>query len=182
MKKLLLLVLVLGMAGCTSETPNENEEIETPIEDVETPEEETETPVVETPEFSDLTASEILNKMINDSGAEFGGGFETVIDENNMMTYLGSADYPAFKDSAVYAPMMSIDVTLLVVVQAENIEDVDTIVEMMIENIDPHRLICVSFEYEDVAIPHMGDTVALIINPMYKDELAAEFLDIVVGS
>lgn len=124
----------------------------------------------------DLTASEILRSLVNDSGAEFGGSIEDVITADNQQWFLGAGEYPEFKDSAVYTPMMNVDVSLIVVLKVE-MEEVETLKETIMESIDPARLVCVTFDLdEDVVVDSYGDTVVLIINKMYKQEIHDAFI------
>ncbi len=124
----------------------------------------------------DLSASEIIQNMIAESGAEFGGSMEDVITEDNQQWYLGALEYPEFLDTAVYTPMMNVDVSLIVVLKV-NLEDVESLKETILASIDPNRLICVTFDLEtDVVVDSFGDTVILVINKMYKDELHEAFI------
>lgn len=123
----------------------------------------------------DITASAILQDVINGSEVEFGGSMEDVITEDNMQWYLGSNDYPEFLDSAVYTPMMNVDVSLMVVLKVE-LDEVDALKASILENIDPNRLVCVTFDLEtDVVIDSYGDTVILIINKAFTTELHDAF-------
>ncbi len=132
------------------------------------------------PKF-DMTASEVLNAVLETAianGVEYGGSMEGVIDENNQQWYLGSGDYPEFLDAAVYAPMMNVDVSLMVVLKVE-LDQVEDLKTTIMESIDPMRLVCVTFDLEeDVIVDSYGDTVILIINKQYVEEIHDAFVEI----
>lgn len=126
----------------------------------------------------DMTASEIVQHLVHESGAEFGGSMEDVITDDNRQWFLGAADYPEFLDSAVYAPMMNVDVSLIVVVQT-SYEDAEGLSDLIMESIDPTRLVCVTFDLEeDVVVETYGDWTVLIINKMYKQEIHDAFVSL----
>ncbi len=127
----------------------------------------------------DMTASEILNAVVNgaiENGVEYGGSMEGVIDENNQQWYLGAGDYPEFLDTAVYSPMMNVDVSLIVVLKVE-LDQVEDLKTTIMESIDPLRMICVTFDLEeDVIVDSYGDTVILVINKLYDEEIHDAFV------
>ncbi len=123
----------------------------------------------------DLSASEIVQNLVNESGVEL-RGMEDVITSDNQQWFLGAGDYPEFIDSAVFTPMMNVDVSLIVVMKVE-LEQVEDLKTTILDSIDPQRLICVSFDLEtDVVIDSYGDTVVLIINKQFTEEIHNAFL------
>lgn len=127
----------------------------------------------------DMTASEILNEVVNKSieaGVEYGGSMEGVINDDNKQWYLGAGDFPEFLDTAVYAPMMNVDVSLIVVLKVE-MDQVEDLEATLWESIDPARMVCVTFDLEeDVVIDSYGDTVILIINKQFEQEIHEQFV------
>ena len=111
------------------------------------------------------SAAEIADRVFAESGVSFRApetlGLE---DDEDKEFYLGSADYPAFADSVVVAPMIRIDTRLLVIIKAANKGDIEAIKTRLDENIDPNRLVCVTFSLEDVAIESRGDVIFMTIN------------------
>ena len=111
------------------------------------------------------SAAEIADRVFAESGVSFRApetlGLE---DDEDKEFYLGSADYPAFADSVVVAPMIRIDTRLLAVLKAADKADVEAIKSKLEENIDPNRLICVTFSLEDVVIDSRGDIIIMTIN------------------
>jgi len=109
------------------------------------------------------TAAEIADKIFQESQVQPFGLSEKLSAEN-MEFYLGSLDYPEFFDSAVIIPMISIDTRVLYIIKAANKGDVAAIKTKLDENIDPNKLICVTFSMEDVVIESRGDVIFMTIN------------------
>lgn len=123
----------------------------------------------------DLSASEIVQHLVNESGAEL-FGMEDVITADNQQWFLGAGDYPEFTDSAVFAPMMNVDVSLIVVVKTESLTG-EELQALILDSIDPQRLVCVSFDLEtDVIVDSYGDTTVLIINKQFTEEIHEAFI------
>ena len=60
--------------------------------------------------------------------------------------------------------MISIDTRVLVVIRAAAKGDVEDIKTKLKENVDPNRVVCVTFSLEDVAVESRGDVVLMTIN------------------
>ncbi len=122
------------------------------------------------------TAAEIADSVFKEAEVQPFGMPEKLSAEN-MEFYLGSLDYPEFADSAVVIPMISIDTRVLYIIKAENKADVDAIKTKLNDNIDPTRLICVTFSMEDVVIESRGDVIFMTINsdPEQKTALTEAF-------
>lgn len=122
------------------------------------------------------TAAEIVDRIFTQAEVEPFGMSQQITDENKEF-YLGSLDYPEFADSVVVTPMISIDTRVLYVIKAANKGDVETIKTRLDENIDPNRLICVTFSLEDVVIESRGDVIFMTINskPEQKTALVEAF-------
>ena len=117
------------------------------------------------------TAGEIAEKIFTQAKVESFGMSQPLNDEN-IEFYLGSSDYPEFADSVVIAPMISIDTRVLYVIRAATKSDVETIKTKLDENIDPARLICVTFAMEDVVIDSRGDVIFMTINSNVEQRTA----------
>ena len=124
------------------------------------------------------TAAEIADKIFNESGVESFGISQPLEKDEDLEFMLGSADYPTFADAVVIMPMISIDTRVLYVIKAEDKGDVEEIKTMLDENIDPARLICVTFSLEDVVIDSRGDVIFMTINSNQEQrEALAEAFD-----
>ena len=111
------------------------------------------------------TADEIADKIFAESGVTFRAPERLSLDKNeNREFYLGSTNYPEFADSVAVVPMIRIDTRLLVIIKAANKGDIDTIKTALKENIDPNRLVCVTFSPEDVVIENRGNVIFMTIN------------------
>ncbi|HEY93803.1 MAG TPA: hypothetical protein G4O15_02540 [Dehalococcoidia bacterium] len=109
------------------------------------------------------TAVEIAEKVFQQAEVQ-SFGMSQEISAENMEFYLGSLDYPEFADSIVITPMINIDTRVLYVIKAANKGDVETIKTKLNDNIDPTKLICVTFSMEDVVIDSRGDVIFMTIN------------------
>ena len=110
------------------------------------------------------TAAEIADKIFAESQVEPFGMSQSLETDADKELFLGSADYPAFANSIAIMPMINIDTRVLVVIKAAAKADIEDIKAKLKENIDPNRVICVSFSLEDVAIENRGDVILLTIN------------------
>ena len=110
------------------------------------------------------TASEIADKIFTEAGVEPFGLTDTLDTDDKMNFYLGSTSYPQLADSSIVVPMINLDTRALYVLKASSEDDVDGILAQLDEDVDPNRLICVSFSLEDVVIESRGDVVFMTIN------------------
>ncbi|MFC2038203.1 hypothetical protein ACFLUG_00320 [Chloroflexota bacterium] len=122
------------------------------------------------------TAAEIADKIFTQAEVEPFGMSQAISDEN-IEFFLGSLDYPEFADSMVVTPMINLDTRSLYIIKASNMGDVEAIKAKLDENIDPNKLICVTFSMEDVVIDSRGDIIFMTINskPEQKTALAEAF-------
>jgi len=118
------------------------------------------------------TAAEIADNIFKQAGVEPFGMSKTLENDDDIEFLLGSKDYPKFADSMVSLPMISIDTRVLYVIKAANKGDVETIKTKLDENIDPNRLICVTFSLEDVVIESRGDVIFMTINSNPEQRIA----------
>jgi hypothetical protein len=109
-------------------------------------------------------AAEIADRIFTKSGVEPFGMSQPLATDADKELFLGSAGYPPFADSVAVMPMINIDTRVLVVIRAAEPKDVDTIKASLKENIDPNRVVCVTFSLDDVAIENRGDVIFLTIN------------------
>lgn len=117
------------------------------------------------------TAAEIADKIFEEAGVD-SFGLSQPIEADNMEFYLGSTDYPEFAESIVVTPMISIDTRVMYVIKAADEGDVEEIKTTLEENIDPTRLICVTFSLEDVVIDSRGDVIFMTINSKAEQRTA----------
>ena len=117
------------------------------------------------------TAAEIADKIFTQAEVEPFGMSEPIT-KDSMEFYLGSLEHPEFADSVVIVPMISIDTRALYVIKAASKDDVETIKTKLDENIDPDRLICVTFSLEDVIIESRGDVIFMTINSKLEQRTA----------
>ncbi|MFC1914852.1 hypothetical protein ACFLWK_01190 [Chloroflexota bacterium] len=123
------------------------------------------------------TAAEIANNIFTQAGVEPFGMSQPLGITDDIEFFLGASDYPTFADAVVILPMISIDTRVLYVIKAASKGDVETIKTKLDENIDPNRLVCVTFSLEDVVIESRGDVIFMTINskPEQRTALAEAF-------
>ena len=110
------------------------------------------------------SAAEIADKIFAEAQVQSFGLSESLQDDAKKEFYLGTSDYPEFADSVVVAPMINVDTRLMVIIKAADKGGVEEIEKALEENIDPLRLICVTFTMEDVAFESRGDVILMTIN------------------
>ena len=118
------------------------------------------------------TAAEIADKIFTQAEVEPFGMSQPLEKTEDIEFFLGASDYPAFADAIVVLPMISIDTRVLYVIKAASKGDVETIKTKLDENIDPDRLICVTFSLEDVIIESRGDVIFMTINSKLEQRTA----------
>jgi len=110
------------------------------------------------------TAAEIAEKIFTQSGVEPFGMSQSLETDADIELFLGSTDYPEFADSAAVMPMINIDTRVMVIIKVADKGSVEDFKAKLEENIDPNRVVCVTFSLEDVAIESRGDVILLTIN------------------
>lgn len=110
------------------------------------------------------TAPEIASKIFTTARVDHFGQEQKISTNEEKEFFLGSADYPAFADAVAVLPMINIDTRLMVIIKAAKAGDVADIMAKLKKNIDPNRLICVTFDLEDVAYESRGDVILMTIN------------------
>jgi hypothetical protein len=110
------------------------------------------------------TVSEIADRVFAEAQVEPFGMSQMLATDADKELFLGSADYPEFTEAIGVMPMINIDTRVLVLIKAADKGDVADIKAKLKENVDPNRVVCVTFSAEDVAIESRGDVILLTIN------------------
>lgn len=84
----------------------------------------------------------------------------TPIDESSKEYILGTADVN-YTDSVYSAPMMSSVAYQCVLLRVEEGQDIDAVKQVLSENADPNKWICV--EAESVVVENVGDMILFIM-------------------
>lgn len=123
------------------------------------------------------TAADIADKVFTEAGVEPFGEATSLSTDQEIEYFLGSTDYPAFTDSAVVQPMISIDTRILYVLQVATDKEATAVMEQLEVDVDPDRLICVQFSVDDVVIAERGNVVFMVIDSNHEERnaLAAAF-------
>jgi hypothetical protein len=110
------------------------------------------------------TASEIAGNVFTEAGVEpFGEPF-SLNNDQEIEFFLGSTNYPTFTDTAVVQPMISVDTRILYILEVETEDEAADVVAQLEEDVDPTRLICVTFSVDDVVIDARGNVVFMVID------------------
>jgi hypothetical protein len=118
------------------------------------------------------TVAEIAEKVFTASGVEPFGMEQSLTTDEDREFFLGSRDYPAFSEAVAVMPMINIDTRVLVIIKAADKGDVEKIKSSLKENIDPNRVVCVTFSLEDVAIESREDVILMTINTDAEQRMA----------
>jgi hypothetical protein len=110
------------------------------------------------------TAAEIADEVFAEAGVEPFGEPVSLVTDEDLEFYLGSANYPEFIDSAVVLPLINVDTRALYILKTVDEDQAAEVMEQLEEDVDPNRLICVSFAPEDVVIDSRGGVVFMTIN------------------
>jgi hypothetical protein len=110
------------------------------------------------------TAAEIIGKVFSQASVEPFGVSQSLATDEDVAFFLGSTDYPPFAEAVAVMPMINIDTRVLVIIKAADKGDVEEIKAGLKENIDPNRVVCVTFSPQDVAIESRGDVIMMTIN------------------
>ncbi len=110
------------------------------------------------------TTAEIVDKVFTQAQVENFGLTQALVTGDDYEFFLGSKDYPEFTDATAVMPMINIDTRVMIVIKAAEKSDIPELTAKLKENIDPDRVVCVTFTMEDVAIESRGDVVFLTIN------------------
>lgn len=110
------------------------------------------------------TAAEIAGNVFTEAGVEPFGEPMPLTSDEDLEFFLGSTNYPEFVDSAVVLPLISVDTRALYILKTEDADQAAEVMEQLDEDVDPNRLICVSFTPEDVVIDSRGGVVFMTIN------------------
>ena len=123
------------------------------------------------------TAAEIAQKVFDEAGVESFGQTQTLDSPEEISFFLGSTNYPPFVDTAVVQPMISIDARIMYVLEVSSDEEAADVVTQLGKDIDPNKLVCVTFTMDDVVIDSRGTVVFMVIdaNTEERDALASAF-------
>lgn len=123
------------------------------------------------------TAAEIAGKIFTEAKVEPFGETRSLQSAEDITYFLGSTNYPTFSDTAVVQPMISIDARILYVLEVASDGEAADVVKQLEADVDPTKLICVTFTMEDVVIDSRGTVVFMVIDadPTERDALASAF-------
>jgi hypothetical protein len=172
----ILAVLVCIVAvSCGNEPAHENENVitaeATPNETTITvPESEDETAEAPMEIPSEEVIGNSLSDMVKDiyNGVEVPMTFETVINEENALYYLGITDTSVFTEAISSDAMINViphSVCLVKVADGQDVEAVKAVIE---ENANPNKWICA--QADTVIVDNVGDVIILI---MVNDPVAS---------
>lgn len=128
-----------------------------------------------------VDVEQILHDVVEEAsnnGAEFFGMYDTLVDDR-LVSYFGNADYPEMKNLHIYMPMMSPNVSYIIMFEVDE-DKVEEVKDTIYENINEAQQVCVSFDKDiDMVIDNHDNLIVVIVNPAFKDIIAEAFDTIV---
>ena len=123
------------------------------------------------------SADEIAQKVFAEAGVEPFGPTASLESDEDLEFYLGSTNYPEFTDTAVVLPLINLDTRALYILKVETADEAEEVLAQLEEDVDPNKLICVSFALEDVIDDSRDYVVFMTINSDHdqRDALAEAF-------
>jgi len=169
LKKLIFVMLAAavctGAAGCgekadEAETDNNNS-VTAGVTETTTAETEDTTTMIECDESPSNDIS--LNEMIKDiyNGVEVPMTFETEINDDNALYYLGLSDTSVYSEAISSEAMVNViphSVCLVKVADGQDVEEIKSIIE---EHANPNKWICAFAD--TVIVDNVGDVIILIM-------------------
>lgn len=113
------------------------------------------------------TLEEIMEQLYEGMAESKPNTVITVVTDENMKYYLGTADVE-FAEAIASEPMISSiahSVVILRVTEGTDIEDVKTKIK---ENVDGRKWICVGVEEDEIVVDSIGNLVVLIMDKDYE--------------
>lgn len=123
------------------------------------------------------TAEEIAMNVFAEAGVEPFGPALSLQSDQDTEFYLGSTNYPDFVDTAVVIPLINLDTRALYILELDSADEAEEVMEQLETDVDPQKLICVTFAEEDVITDSRDNIVFMVINSDHaeRDALAEAF-------
>ena len=107
--------------------------------------------------------SEIFAKIYENANAEEIMTIEMAVDENNKASMLGSADVDFIEGLASEAAIMTIPHSM-VLIRVDTNSDIEKTKQLIKDNVNPRKWICVGVESDQVIVDNIGDLVFLVMS------------------
>ena len=143
MKKRLLsvflcLVIVISLTACNSKSKTSNQHV-------------------------DGELSDIFVKIYENSGVESPLTYETVVNDANKVSMLGSSEVTFLEGLSSDAAIMTIPHSM-VLIRIDSSVDVEKTKKLIKDNVDPWKWICVGVDADQVIVDNIGDLVFLVMS------------------
>ena len=109
------------------------------------------------------TLSEIFKKIYAESGVESPMLMEVAVDATNKASMLGSNDVTFTEGLASEAAIMTIPHSM-VLIRVDKSVDVEKTKQLIRDNVNPRKWICVGVEADQVIVDSIGDLVFLVMS------------------
>jgi len=125
-------------------------------------------------------ATEVITATFAQANVEMWGEPISITNDDEEVFYLGSTNYPDFTSTAIVQPMISIDPRIAYVLEAASEADAIATMDQLKQDVDPNKLVCVTFSLDDVRQERRGNVVFQVIDSDHaeRDALANAFLAI----
>lgn len=123
------------------------------------------------------TAAEIAERVFSEASvAPLGPSRELASDEDSRY-FLGSAEYPRFVDTAIVEAPTGVDAHIVYILRTGSGRDAAAVLRRLDRDVDPDRLLAISFTRADVRMDRRGSVVFLVIdaNQAQRNALANAF-------
>ncbi len=98
----------------------------------------------------------------------------TVVTEENIEYFLGTTDIE-YKEALASEPAIGSIAHSVVLLRANDSNDVENIKTKILENVNPRKWVCVGVEKEEVIVKSKGDLIILIIAETNREKLEQGF-------
>ena len=111
--------------------------------------------------------TDLFVKIYENADAPFVGTYEVVVDDSNKAGMLGSAEVQFTEGLASEAAIMTIPHSM-VLIRVDSKTDIEKTKQLIRDNVDPRKWICVGVDPENVIVDNIGDLIFLVMSENAK--------------
>ena len=111
----------------------------------------------------DGTLQEIFKKIYDNANVEAPLTMEIVLDDNNKASMLGTNEVVFTEGLASEAAIMTIPHSM-VLIRVDGNTDIEKTKQLIRDNVDPRKWICVGVEADQVVVDNIGDLIFLVMS------------------
>ena len=107
--------------------------------------------------------TDIFKKIYENAGVEAPGTFETAVTDANKVNALGSTEVEFIEGLTSDAMIMTIPHSM-VLIRVDEASDIEKTKQIIRDNVDPRKWICVGVEADQVIVDSIGDLIFLVMS------------------